>query len=46
MIKMNSKIKSILRIIFFLLIGIILAGVLIPFVYKDKIVQYLKHNSM
>ena len=42
---MNSKIKSILRIIFFLLIGIILAGVLIPFVYKDKIVQYLKQAT-
>jgi hypothetical protein len=45
MIKMNSKIKSILRIIFFFLIGIILAGVLIPFVYKDKIVQYLKQAT-
>ncbi|MBK7637230.1 MAG: hypothetical protein IPJ13_25315 [Saprospiraceae bacterium] len=42
---MNSKIKSILRIIFFFLIGIILAGVLIPFVYKDKIVQYLKQAT-
>ena len=42
---MNIKLKSILRILFFLLIGIILAGVLIPIVYKDKVVQYIKQAT-
>jgi len=39
---MKKYFKGVLRIVLFLLAGILIAGVLIPFVYKEKIIQKIK----
>lgn len=42
---MKASITSILKWLGIVLTGLILAGILVPFVFKDKVIQYIKEAS-